>query len=113
MEVCDRVITRDNEVTICWVPAFNGIPGNERADEFIKTAASRAAPRSDDIVPDELRREASLSHVARSATEASSRASAEWIASHVGVRRHRPPSGRGHRRQHLRNTRKELAGGCY
>ena len=52
--------------------------------------------------------------MSRSATEARSRASAEWIASHVRPeRRYRPPPGRGLRRQHLRSTKKELAGRCY
>ena len=49
----------------------------------------------------------------RSAIEARSRASAEWIASHVGARRYSPSLGRGVRRQHLRSTRKELAGRYY
>ena len=77
MEVCDRVLARDNDVTIRWVPTHLGVPGNEKADEFAKTAASRAAPCSDGDVPDELRWEASLSHITRSAAEARPRATAE------------------------------------
>ena len=58
--------------------------------------------------------EASPSHMTRSATEARSRASAEWIASHVrSTRRYRPLPGRILRRQHLHSTRKELAGRYY
>ena len=114
MEVHGRVIAWHNEVTICWVPANNGIPDNEKADEFAKAAASRAAPCSDDDILDELRWEASLSHMIRSATEARTCASAEWVASHVRSQcRYRTPLGRGLRRKHLRNTRKELAGRCY
>ena len=115
MEACDRVLTRDNELTIRWVPAHHGVQGNEVADENARTAASRSAPCSngDDGVPDELRWEASLSHMTRTATEARSRATAEWIASRVGTRRYRPLPGRGLRRRHLRGARKELAGRFY
>ena len=86
------------------------------AGEYAKTAASRAAPCSedgDDGVSDELRWEASLSHMTRTAAEAKSHATAEWIASRVGARRYRPPPGRGLRRQHLRGVREELAGRFY
>ena len=38
-----------------------GVAGNEKADEYAKAAASWSAPGSD-VVSDELRREASLSH---------------------------------------------------
>ena len=50
----------------------------------------------------------------RTATEARSQASAEWIKDNVRAeRRYRPPPGRGLRRQHLRGVRKELAGRFY
>ena len=111
MKVCGRVFARDNEVTIRWVPAHHRVLSNEKPDEFARAAAGRTAPCSDDEVPDELRREASLSHMSRSATEARSRTSAERISSHIGAeRRYRLPPGRGLRRKHLRGTRKELAG---
>ena len=112
MEVCDRARACDNEVTIRWVPTHSGVAGNEQADSYAKGAARRSAPYNDDYdVPDELLTEASLSHMSRSATKARSRTSAEWIASHVrSGRRYRPPPGRGLRRQHLRYTRKDLAG---
>ena len=82
--------------------------------ESQRAAARRAVPCSDDVVSDALLNEASLSHMSRSATEARLRASAEWITSNAHPeRRYRPPSGRGLRRQHLRSTRKELAGRYY
>ena len=57
--------------------------------------------------------EAFLSYMARAATETRSQSTAEWISSRIGTRRYRPPPGRGLRRQHLRNVRKELAGRFY
>ena len=112
MEVWDRVLARDNEVTIRWVPAHSRVAGSEQADTYAKAAARRSAPHNngdDDDVPDGLLTEASLSHMSRSATEARSRASTEWCAPSG----YRPPSGRGLRRQHLRNIKKELAGRYY
>ena len=113
MEVCDRVLIREGEVTIRWVPSHSGIPGNEKADQFVKAATGRTASCSDGDIPEELRRKATLSQMTRSATEARSRASVERIASHLGARRYRPPPGRGLRCQHLRSTRKKLAGRYY
>ena len=85
-----------------------------RADGYAKAAADQSAPCDDDETPDELRREASLSYMTRTATEARSRAMAEWITDHVAARHwYRPPPGRGLRRQHLRSVRKELAGRFY
>ena len=99
LEVCDRVLARENEVTIRWVPAHSRVAGNKQADSYTKIAARRTAPYNDDDVPEALMTEASLSHMSRSATEARSRALAEWIASHVrSERRYRPPPGRGLRR---------------
>ena len=62
-EVCTRLVSRDNEVAIRWVPA----QGNETADEMAKAAAEGNHP--EDAIPDELRWETSLSHMARVATE--------------------------------------------
>ena len=74
-------------------------------------ACPRRRPR--DGVPGEYRWEASLLHMTGTATEAGTRAVAQWIASQVRPgRRHRPPTGRGLRRKHLRRLRKSLAG-CY
>ena len=60
MEVCSRILSRDSEVTIRWVPAHSEIPGNEMADEFAKAAAEGNTPGDD--VPDEYRWDTSLSH---------------------------------------------------
>lgn len=32
IEVCSCIMSKDNEVTILWVPAHSGIEGNEEAD---------------------------------------------------------------------------------
>ena len=39
MGTCDRVLARDDEVTIRWVPAHSKMTGNEQADMYAKAAA--------------------------------------------------------------------------
>ena len=94
IESCGQIMTRGNEVTICWVPAHHGVPGNERADEFAKAAAEGTRP--DSAVPDELRWGTSLSHMTRAAIEARTQRTSQWIAERLGDprRKHRPPPGR-------------------
>ena len=53
LEVCARVLARDNDVTIRWVPAHHRVTSDEIADDFAKAAAEGSAPRDD--VPDEYR----------------------------------------------------------
>ena len=63
-----------------------------------------------DNVPDHHRRETSLSHMSRAATEARTRATKEWISLHVKAERgYRPPGGKDLQRRQLRRTRKPLA----
>ena len=82
-----------SHVAIRRIPSHQGITGNERADEFSRTAAERSAPQ--DEVPDEHRRETSLAHMTRAATKAKTRDTGEWIPSHFRAgRKYRPP-GRG------------------
>ena len=78
-----RLLVRDNEVAISWVPAQQGIQANERADEIAKTTAEGRGPS--DMVPDEFRWETSLSRMTRVATEARSRfhTTTQWISDHV------------------------------
>lgn len=68
IEACTRALSRDNEVSIRWVPAHHSVLGNEKADEFAKAAADGEEP--DSAVPDSCRWETSLSHMTRVATEA-------------------------------------------
>ena len=94
IEVCSRILARDGDVTIRWVPAHSGAVGNEVADEYAKSAASGGAPA--EKIPDVYSDETSLSHMARVATEARSRETAEWIWEHARAeRRYRPLPGRG------------------
>ena len=114
IEVCYRIFARGYQITIRWVPSHIGIEENEMADRYARAAADRSARCRDDATLRELIEEATLSYMARTATEARSRAMMEWIKDNVRAeRRYRPPPGRGMRRQHLRNTRKELAGRFY
>ena len=113
MSLCDLINECDNQVTIHWVPAHNKVEGNEVADRFAKAAAGRTAPCNDGDIPDDFLDEASLSYMTRTATEARSQATVEWISSRVGAPRYRLPPGRDLRRRHLRSVRKELAGRFY
>ena len=109
-EVCTRLMARENEVTVLWVPAHSAIEGNEVADVYAKEAAvgHRHA------VSDELRWEASLSHPAWVATETRARATAQWISAHVRPEgRYRPLAGSGLRRKALHRVRKSLSSRYY
>ena len=109
IEVCTRLVSRSNKVAIHWVPAPYRVQGNETTDEMAKAAAEGNHP--DDAVPNELRWETSLSHMARVATDNRSRMTAEWISSHTGDprRKYKAPRGRGLRRRLLRRTPKPIA----
>ena len=106
IEVCSRLVQRGNEVTVRWVPAHVGVEGNEVADRFVKEAAE--GPQHS--VEDQLRWEASLSHLSRVTTERRSKATAQWIREHVRPeRRNLPPGGTAFRRRQLRKVRKSAA----
>ena len=91
IEACTKIISRNNEVAIRWVPAHQGVPGNEMADEYAKAAAEGGQPDGD--IPDEYKWETSLSHMTRVATEGRCRTAAQWIADRLGNprRKYRPP----------------------
>ena len=103
VEVCSRVVGRDNEVTVLWVPAHVGIARNEEADRLAREAVEGYTHK----VSGEYRWEAGLSRLSRVATENRSRTTTQWVASHVRPeRRYRPPGGTGLRRKQLRRVRK-------
>ena len=92
IEVCPRILTRDNEATIRWVSAHSGAAGNEVADRYAKSAAAGEEPVED--MPEGYAAETSFSHMTGVATKARSREAAEWTSRHVRPeRRYRPPSG--------------------
>ena len=93
IEVATQILTRDNEVTVCWVPTHHEVPGNKKAEEFAKAAADGSYP--DDAVLDEYRWETSLSHMTRVATEARSRSAAEWMRDRFGTPARKCPTLRG------------------
>ena len=64
IEVCNRIITNDNSVTIRWVPAHSGATGN---DQYAKSAAT--GEESVEAIPEGYEVETSLSHMTRVATE--------------------------------------------
>lgn len=83
-----RLAARNNEVTVLWVPAHKGVIGNE----FVNGLAKEAAEGRSHDVPDEVRWQASLSHLSKRDTESRARDTAQWIAAHVRPeRRYRPP----------------------
>ena len=54
IEVCDRIHTRGDRVTIRWVPSHAEIEGNWIADRFARAAADRSATCQDEATPGEL-----------------------------------------------------------
>ena len=112
IEACGRIMERNNEVTIRWVLAHQGVEGNERADKLARSAAEGGNP--DSSVLDEYRWETSLSHMAKAATEAWFRPTAQWVSDHVDPeRKYRPPSGKGLRRKPFRRARKSISSRHY
>ena len=105
----ETLAARGNTVTLRWTPSHAGVTGNEQADR----AAKRAAEGREEEADQEYLREASLSHLVRTTTEARASATAEWIRNHCGRRRrYHPPRG-GKMRKELGKCPKELASRFY
>ena len=94
IEVCSRILARDNDVTIRWAPAHSGARGNKVANEYTKNTVTDDAPVEE--IPEGFSDETSLSHMTRVAAEARSRETAEWISEHVRAERlyNHPPGTR-------------------
>ena len=52
IEVCSRILARDNNVTIRWIPAHSEATDNEVADECAKRAATGNAPVETEGIPE-------------------------------------------------------------
>ena len=106
IEVATRLVAKSNVVRALWAPAHAGIRGNEVGDGMAKWAAEDRT----NGVPDEIRWQASLSHLSRRATEGRARATSQWVMDHVRPeRRYHPPGSSGLRRRMLRRVRKSTA----
>ena len=113
IERATRIRVGGNDVTVRWVPAHQGGPGNEEAEEYAKSVTDEAEPRN--AVPDDYRWETSPSHMTRVATEARAQSTAQWIAERDGDprRKYRPPRGKGIRHKLLQRAPKPVAGRYY
>ena len=89
-EVCTRLMARQNEITILWCPAHKDVAGNEFADGLAKETAERRS-RGFPEAPDQVRWQASLSHLVRRATERRPRDTTQWVAAHVQPERRYQP----------------------
>ena len=58
IEVCSRILTRDNEATIRWVLAHSRAAGNDSADMYAKCAAPGEDPV--EMIPEGYTSETSL-----------------------------------------------------
>ena len=113
IEVCIRIMSRQNKVTICWVPAHHAIQGNETADTMAKIAAE--GTHLEYNVPDNYRLETSLAHMSRVASDKQRVMAKDWMKNRFGnpARKYQPPKGKGLRRKLLRQTPKSIASRYY
>ena len=52
IEVCSRILARDNNVTIRWIPARGEATGGGVSDEYAKRAATGNAPVETEGIPE-------------------------------------------------------------
>ena len=69
IEACSRVLARNNDVAIRWVPAHSGAVGNEVADRYAKSTTSGEDPVEE--MPEGYADKTSLSHMTRFAHDKS------------------------------------------
>ena len=110
-EVCIRIMSRQTEVTIRWVPAsaHHAIQGNGTADTMAKIAAEGTHPEYN--VPDNYQLETSLAHMSRVASEKQRIMVKDWMKDRFGnpARKYQSPKGKGLRQKLLRQTPKSIA----
>ena len=79
MEVFNRMVARGNDVAIRWVPAHQGMPGNDKADEYAKAAAEGG-----NLVRSQMSTGGRPAYrMTVVATEARPRTTAQWNPEHV------------------------------
>ena len=79
IELATRLISRNNEVLILWVPAHARVQGDEVVDSMAKEAAAGLIYGA----PDQVRWQASLPHLSRRARERRSEATTQLIKDYV------------------------------
>ena len=106
-------MSRQNKVTIRWVPAHHAIQENETADTMAKISAEGTHPEYN--IPDNYRLETSLAHMSRVASEKQRAMAKNWMKDRFGnpVRKYQPPKGKGLRQKLLRQTPKSIASRYY
>ena len=106
IEVCNRLSSRGDTLTLRWVPSQLCIEGNETADDWARVAAGDLG----DSVPRAYLREISFAHMTRMAIEARPAGVRDLIMDHVDRRGcYRPPKGQKLQRSSVMRARASRA----